>query len=73
MGFKKTVELDYPLEKVFKVFIKTAKKDFPKFNEKNPLGAKANKKIKSGSQRTVNIRVEVTAYEKDKLYQITKL
>lgn len=73
MGFKKTVELDYPLEKVFKVFIKTAKKDFPKFNEKDPLGAKANKKIKSGSQRTVNIRVEVTAYEKDKLYQITSV
>ncbi|WP_024613589.1 DUF3284 domain-containing protein [Clostridium sp. Ade.TY] len=73
MGFKKTVELDYPLEKVFKVFIKAAKKEFPKFNEKNPLGATISKKIKSGSSRTIDIRVEVTAYEKDKLYQITSV
>lgn len=73
MGVKNTVELNYPVEEVFKVFIKLAKKDFSKFNEKNPLGATINKKTLSNSSKKVNIRVEVTGYEKDKLYQITSV
>ncbi len=73
MSFKNTVELNYPVEEVFKIFINTAKRDFPKFNEKNPIGCAVTKKTGAYSNKKVDIRVEITDFKKNELYQITSV
>lgn len=71
MAFINTVELNYPVEEVFKVFIRTAKRDFPKFNEKNPIGASVTRKAGNYSTKQSEVRVELTDYKLNEVYQIT--
>ncbi|WP_297629616.1 DUF3284 domain-containing protein [uncultured Clostridium sp.] len=71
MGFKNSTVIDYPVEEVFKVFIRTAKRDFPKFNEKNPIGCGVTKKVGAYSAKTATMRIEITDYKENELYQIT--
>ena len=71
MGFSNSAELNYPVEEVFRLFIRTAKRDFPKFNETNPVGCKVNKKVGSYSANSSTMEIEITQFVKNELYQIT--
>lgn len=70
MAFSNSVELSYPVEEVFKLFIRTAKRDFPRFNEENPVGCKVNKKVGAYSAGATTMEVEITGFVKNELYQI---
>lgn len=71
MGFINSAVVNYPIEEVFKVFIRVAKRDFPKFNEKNPIGCSVTKKVGAYSAKSADVRVEITDFKKDEVYQIT--
>ncbi|MGL5646434.1 MAG: DUF3284 domain-containing protein [Clostridium sp.] len=73
MGFVNSTIIDYPVEEVFKVFIRTAKRDFPKFNEKEPIGCYVTKTVGTYSAKTGTCRVEITDYKLNELYQITSV
>lgn len=73
MGFINSTVVDYPVEEVFKVFIRTAKRDFPKFNEKEPIGCYVTKKVGTYSAKSGTCRVEITDYKTNELYQITSV
>lgn len=63
--------LNYKLEDVFRIFMKNAKKDFPEFNEKDPLGCQFKKNIETGASKPVECIVEITEYIKNEKYEIT--
>lgn len=63
--------LNYPLEDVFRIFIKNAKRDFSDFNEEDATGCKIEKSIKTGGPNPVKCTVEITEYKKNEKYQIT--
>ncbi|MEQ8197102.1 MAG: DUF3284 domain-containing protein [Clostridiaceae bacterium] len=71
--FEDEIILDYSVNDVFSIFVRTAKRDFPKFNEKNPIGTKTEKKTGSRSFRKTVLSVEITDYEKNKVYEITSI
>lgn len=69
--FTISTKINYPVEEVFTSFINISKKDFNKFNEKNPIGAKYKREVsksKNGSLYMVN---EVTDYKLNKAYEVT--
>lgn len=70
MAFSNSAVINYPIEKVFNIFIRSAKKDFPKFNESNPIGCKVVKKVGSYSAQSAKLEVEITDYKKNELYEI---
>lgn len=70
MAFSNSAVINYPVEKVFNVFIRTAKKDFPKFNESNPVGCKVIKRVGTYSSQSANLEVEITDFKKNELYEI---
>ncbi|MBE6048625.1 MAG: DUF3284 domain-containing protein [Clostridium sp.] len=70
MAFSNSAVINYPVEKVFNVFIRTAKKDFPKFNESNPIGCKIVKKVGTYSAQSAKLEVEITNFKKNELYEI---
>jgi hypothetical protein len=63
--------LNYPVEDVFRIFIKNAKRDFSDFNEENPKGCKLEKNINTEAKTPTRVTVEITEYEENKKYQIT--
>lgn len=71
MAFSNSAIVNYPVEEVFSVFIRTAKRDFPKFNENNPIGASVKKKVGAQSKKSQSLNVEITDYKKNELYKIT--
>lgn len=73
MGFRNSTVVDYPIEEVFKTFIRTAKRDFPKFNENNPIGSAVTKQVGTYSAKTGTLRIEITDYKLNELYQITSV
>lgn len=73
MGFRNSTVVDYPIEEVFKTFIRTAKRDFPKFNENNPIGSAVTKEVGTYSAKTGTLRIEITDYKLNELYQITSV
>ncbi len=70
-SYKNEAIIDYPVEDIFKLFKKIAKRDFPKFNEKNPIGCKVERQVGSYSVKEGKMLVEITGYEEYKLYEIT--
>lgn len=64
-------KLDYKIEDVFYIFVKAAKRDFPKFNEENPKGSKMTKKIAAYSGQIIECTVEISDYVKNEKYEIT--
>jgi hypothetical protein len=62
--------LEYGVEDVFHVFIKTAKKDFKDFDEEDATGSKIVKTINS-LHNPVECTVEITGYVKNEKYEIT--
>ena len=71
MAFSNSVVLNYPVDEVFKVFIRVAKRDFPKFNENNPIGCKVIKNVGAYSAKSAKLEVEITDFKKNEIYQIT--
>ncbi|MBE6049981.1 MAG: DUF3284 domain-containing protein [Clostridium sp.] len=71
MAFSNSAVINYPVEKVFNVFIRAAKKDFPKFNADNPVGLKISKKVGYYSSQSATLEVEIVGYKKNELYAIT--
>lgn len=62
--------LNYEVEDVFRIFIKSAKKDFSDFNEENPTGCKMKKSIQSVGPKPIECTIEITEYIKNEKYQI---
>ena len=71
MAFSNSAVINYPVEKVFNVFIRSAKRDFPKFNENKPVGSKVSKKVGAYSTQSATLEVEITDYKKNEIYAIT--
>lgn len=65
--------LDYSAKDLFGIFIKVAKRDFPGFNEKTAVGTVVEKNVGAYSGKTAKMTVEITGFEKNKLYEITSL
>lgn len=65
--------LNYPVEDVFHIFIKNAKKDFSDFNEEDATGCKIEKSINSVGPTPIQCTVEITEYIKNEKYQITTI
>ncbi|MFW2491358.1 DUF3284 domain-containing protein [Clostridium chromiireducens] len=63
--------LNYPVEDVFHIFIKNAKRDFSDFKEEDATGCKIEKSINTGGSAPVQCTVEITGYAKNEKYQIT--
>ena len=70
MAFSNSAVVNYPVEEIFSVFIKTAKRDFPKFDESNPIGAAIIKKVGPKSSKAAILKIEITDYKKNELYKI---
>ena len=70
MAFVNSAVVNYPVEEVFRVFIRTAKRDFPKFNEENPIGCSVEKKVGAYSVNSAKLKVEILDYKKNELYKI---
>lgn len=70
MAFSNSAVINYPVEKVFNVFIRSAKHDFPKFDENNPIGCKVVKEVGSYSNKSGKLEVEIIGYKKNELYEI---
>lgn len=63
--------LNYPVEDVFKIFTKNAKRDFSNFNDEDATGCKFERSINTGGKNPVKCIVEITEYVKNEKYQIT--
>ncbi|MBE6053134.1 MAG: DUF3284 domain-containing protein [Clostridium sartagoforme] len=63
--------VNYPLERVFKVFIDLNKREIPKFNDKNPIGCSHKRTIKYVGKQKIEMITTVTGYEKNKIYEVT--
>ena len=66
-----SINLNYPIERVFKVFIDLNKKEMPKFNDKNPTEVRYKKVIKQVGKQKIEMETSITGYEKNKLYEVT--
>ncbi|MGL4990446.1 MAG: DUF3284 domain-containing protein [Sarcina sp.] len=69
--FKNSAVVDYSNIEIFKVIKKMIRQDFPRFNEKNPIGTSVTKQIGSYSTKTAEAYVEITDYKENELYEIT--
>ncbi|WP_297435728.1 DUF3284 domain-containing protein [uncultured Clostridium sp.] len=70
-AFKNSAEVNYSAKEIFKIFKKMIKQDFPRFDEKNPLGTDTNKKIGHHSTKSAEANVEITDYIENEVYEIT--
>ncbi|MBU5454418.1 SRPBCC family protein [Caproiciproducens sp. MSJ-32] len=70
-GYSSKILIDYPIEKVFKVFIDINKREMPRFNKKNPTETSYSKVIKQVGKTKIEMITKVTGYEKDNLYEVT--
>ncbi|WP_291654029.1 DUF3284 domain-containing protein [Clostridium sp.] len=68
-----SINLDYPIERVFKVFIDLNKREMPKFNDKNPTEVSYKKVIKYVGKQKIEMETSITGYEKNKLYEVTNI
>lgn len=61
--------VDYSLQETFEGFMKVTKKEFRRFDDKNPVGSKFERVVKQNQSNTLKMMTKVSAYEKDKLYE----
>jgi hypothetical protein len=71
LAFLNSAIVKYPVKEIFSVFIRIAKRDFPKFNESNPVGTSVTKKVGAYSIKSASLNVEITDYKENELYKIT--
>lgn len=70
-SFKNSAVVEYSDKEIFKVFKKMIKQDFPRFNEKDPVGTSVKKKIGSYSTKSAEAYIEITDYKENEVYEIT--
>lgn len=70
-SYNKNITINYPVERVFKVFIDLNKREIPKFNDKNPKGISHTRTLKYIAKKKIEMTTTVTEYEKNKLYEVT--
>ncbi|GAA0085270.1 hypothetical protein UT300007_17090 [Clostridium sp. CTA-7] len=69
--YTRSIVVNKPIERVFKVFIDLNKKQMPKFNDKNPTEVSYKKVIKNVGKQKIEMVTSITGYEKNKLYEVT--
>ncbi|KLE16182.1 DUF3284 domain-containing protein [Clostridium sp. C8] len=69
--YKGNIIINYPIEKVFKVFIDLNKQQIPKFNDKNPTEVSYKKVVKTVGKQKIEMVTTITGFEKDNLYEVT--
>lgn len=69
--YKGNIIINYPIEKVFKVFIYLNKQQIPKFNDKNPTEVSYKKVVKTVGKQKIEMVTTITGFEKDNLYEVT--
>lgn len=57
--------INHSCKDIFNIFVKSAKLNFPDFKEKRAVGVYLKQK------KNKRFRVEITAFERDKIYEIT--
>lgn len=57
--------IDSSCREIFNVFVKSAKSNFPDFKEKRAVGTSSVQK------KNKRFKVEITAFERDELYEVT--
>lgn len=70
-SYKSNIEIDYPIEKVFKIFIDINKRELPRFNKKNPTETSYSRVIKQVGNTKIEMVTKITAFEKNKVYEVT--
>lgn len=71
--YKGNIIINYPIEKVFKVFIDLNKQQMPKFNDKNPTEVSYKKVVKTVGKQKIEMLATITGFEKDNLYEVTNI
>lgn len=71
MGYKRSIIINYSIDKVFKSFIDLIKMELPKFNKNDPKSTTYKKVIRQVRKRKIEMLTEVTEYEKNELYEVT--
>lgn len=71
--YKGNIIINYPIEKVFKVFIDLNKQQMPKFNDKNPTEVSYKKVVKTVGKQKIEMLTTITGFEKDNLYEVTNI
>lgn len=71
--YKGNITINYPIEKVFKVFIDLNKQQMPKFNDKNPTEVSYKKVVKTVGKQKIEMLTTITGFEKDNLYEVTNI
>lgn len=70
MGCKGSAIIEYPIDEVFDIFARTAKRDFPNFSEDNAEGCKIEKTL-SNFANAMKCEIEITKYVKNEKYEVT--
>lgn len=65
----KTV-VDYPVEDVFAIFIKTAKRDFPKLDIRKPIGTSVTREVGNYSKKKAEATVTITDFKENEIYAV---
>lgn len=71
MGYKRSIIINYSIDKVFKTFIDLNKMELPKFNKNNPKETTYKKVIKQVRQKKIEMVTQISEYEKNELYEVT--
>lgn len=69
--YKNEKIVGFPLQEVFRIYKKTAKRDFPKFNEKEAVGTSVSRQVGAYGNKKTTMLVTITGYEPNKLYEVT--
>lgn len=69
--FKNQKVVNYPVEEVFAVFVKLAKRDFENFNLKNPTQANAIRNVGAYSVKEGKLLVKISDFKLNEVYEIT--
>ncbi len=69
--FKNQKVVDFPVEVVFAIFVKLAKRDFKEFNLKNPTLSSAIRKVGTYSVKEGKLLVKITEFKLNEIYEIT--
>lgn len=70
-SYKNDTIINYNIKDVFRVFHKTAKRDFPKFKESTAIGTKVTRNVGAYSSKKGEMHIEISDYKRDEVYEIT--
>ncbi|MGL5086450.1 MAG: DUF3284 domain-containing protein, partial [Clostridium sp.] len=70
-NFRNSEVIDYPASAVFELITSMAKRDFPNYDENKPIGSSVEKEVGKHLVKPAKMKVEITDFNKDKLYEVT--